>query len=159
MPWLQTPTRKSRSLQSTPFAPLPLPFIARAPSFLFAPNRSLALAKASFTTSLLPITAPGDHQLHAKRREGICHGHRAGTVHPAVTRYSAIGWRPISPERAFVGIGSSQISRIDYQHFRMVSQSPTGRVPTPIFSLPMQTRHHTVSAVDRIKYPPTKLRQ
>ena len=54
----QTLTRKSLTLHSSPFAPLPLPRIARAPSLRLALNRSRARANASFTNSLLPITAP-----------------------------------------------------------------------------------------------------
>ena len=54
----QTLTRRFRILHRWPFAPLPLPLIARAPFFRFGPNRSRAFANASFTNSLLPITAP-----------------------------------------------------------------------------------------------------
>ena len=56
--FIQIPSRRSLTLHSTPFASLPLPFIARAPSFLFAPNRSRAFSNASLTKLLLPITAP-----------------------------------------------------------------------------------------------------
>jgi hypothetical protein len=52
------PTRRSLALHKIPLAPPPLPLIVRAPSFRLGPNRSRALAKASFTNSLLPITAP-----------------------------------------------------------------------------------------------------
>ena len=57
-PDCQTLTRKSLALHSNPFTPLPLPRIARAPSLRLALNRSRARANASFTNSLLPITAP-----------------------------------------------------------------------------------------------------
>jgi hypothetical protein len=53
-----TPFRKSLKLHKIPLAAAPPPFSFRAPSFRFAPNRSRALANASFTNSLLPITAP-----------------------------------------------------------------------------------------------------
>ena len=45
-------------LHSVPAAGAPLPRIRRAPSFLLSVNLSLAAANASFTNSLLPITAP-----------------------------------------------------------------------------------------------------
>ena len=45
-------------LHNTPAASFPLPFIRRAPSFLFTVNRSRAAANASFAKALLPITAP-----------------------------------------------------------------------------------------------------
>ena len=45
-------------LHSKPFAPLPLPFIARAPFLRFGTKRSRAFANASFTNSVLPITVP-----------------------------------------------------------------------------------------------------
>ena len=45
-------------LHSTPFAAAPLPRILRAPSLLLSENLSRAPANASFTNSLLPITAP-----------------------------------------------------------------------------------------------------
>jgi hypothetical protein len=51
-------TRKSLTLHSTPAADVPLPRIRRAPSFRFTEKRSRAAANASFTNSLLPITAP-----------------------------------------------------------------------------------------------------
>jgi hypothetical protein len=51
-------TRKSRRLHSIPAAGFASPRIFRAPSLRFGPKRSLALANASFTNSLLPITAP-----------------------------------------------------------------------------------------------------
>jgi hypothetical protein len=40
--FIQTLARRSLTLHSTPFASLPLPLIARAPSFRFGPNPSLA---------------------------------------------------------------------------------------------------------------------
>ena len=52
------PTRRSLTLHNTPFAAAPLPRIRRAPSFLLVENLSRAPANASFTNSLLPITAP-----------------------------------------------------------------------------------------------------
>ena len=52
------PFRRSLKLHKAPFAAAPSPFIFLAPSLRFDPNRSRALAKASFTNSLLPITAP-----------------------------------------------------------------------------------------------------
>lgn len=55
---LHSPTRRSRILHSIPFAGTPLPRIFRAPSFLLAVNLSRTRANASFTNSLLPITAP-----------------------------------------------------------------------------------------------------
>ncbi|TAG08118.1 MAG: hypothetical protein EAZ42_11755, partial [Verrucomicrobia bacterium] len=54
----QTPTRKSRMLHNTRAAALPHPRMRLAPSLRRAGNRSRALANASFTNTLLPITAP-----------------------------------------------------------------------------------------------------
>jgi hypothetical protein len=63
----QTLTRRSLTLQSTPFAALPLPLIARAPSFRFGPNLPRACMNTSFTNSLLPITTPSVKYLTRQR--------------------------------------------------------------------------------------------
>ena len=52
------PFRRSLKLHSVPPEAAPSPFSFLAPSLRFGPKRSLALPKASFTNSLLPITAP-----------------------------------------------------------------------------------------------------
>ncbi len=52
------PFRRSLKLHKARFAGVASPFNFLAPSLRFGPKRSLALAKASFTNSLLPITAP-----------------------------------------------------------------------------------------------------
>ena len=54
----QTLSRRSLTLQSTPAAGAPFPRNFLAPSFRFSVNRSRAPANASFTNSLLPMTAP-----------------------------------------------------------------------------------------------------
>ena len=50
--------RKALALHNTPPAGAASPFNVLAPSLRFGPKRSRAFANASFTNSLLPITAP-----------------------------------------------------------------------------------------------------
>jgi hypothetical protein len=52
------PFRRSLKLHNESLAGAASPLILLAPSLRFGPKRYRALAKASFTNSLLPITAP-----------------------------------------------------------------------------------------------------
>ena len=80
-------TRKSLILQSSPAAGAPFPRIRRAPSFRFAVNRSRAPANASFTKSLLPITAPSVKYL--TRQRSIAAMPRSGSTVPLSSAASA----------------------------------------------------------------------
>jgi hypothetical protein len=61
------PFLRSLRLHKAPFAGAASPFSRLAPSLRFEPNRSLALANASVTNSLLPITAPAVKYLTRQR--------------------------------------------------------------------------------------------
>jgi hypothetical protein len=93
----QTPTRRSLALHSSPFAPLPLPLITRAPFLRLQLNRSRDRANASFTNSLLPITAPSVKYIRMNIRN-VSHSRSSNTNRRSTTRERTGRLRPNSKQ-------------------------------------------------------------